>query len=92
LKPIRIIRKPSVSAIDTGLFDFLRCWDERDTLNRKLYDASAHSGGILKISQRGAQALPEHNSRVMANMKGALLFPFLAWVEGRGLRHLRKAG
>jgi hypothetical protein len=61
------------------------------SLSRRLYDPAAISGGIIKITKRECRALPEYNRRFIATRKGALLYPFLAWVEGCGLRHLRKA-
>jgi hypothetical protein len=72
---------------------FWRGWDERDvvSLSRRLYDPAAFSGGILKITKREYRALAVYNRRFIASRKGALLYPFLAWVEGNGLRPLRRA-
>ena len=74
-------------------WEFLRGWGERDiiSLSQRLYDPGAYSGGILKITKREYRALPELNRRVMANTSNAILYPFHAWVEGRGLRHSRRA-
>lgn len=73
--------------------EFLQGWDERDvtSLSEKLYDPTAYSGGVLKITKREYRALPELNRRVMATTPKAMLFPFHAWVEGRGLRRARRA-
>jgi hypothetical protein len=81
----RVLRQPR---------DAWRDWSEQDviSLNQRLYDPTAYSGGAIKITRREYRALPELNRRVMSNMKGALLYPFLAWVEGRGLYPLRKTG
>ena len=74
-------------------WEFLRGWGEQDiiSLSQRLYDPVAYSGGILKIAKREYRALPELNRRVMANTPNAMLYPFHAWVEGRGLRHSRRA-
>ena len=67
---------------------------ERDvvSLGQRLYDPAASSGGVLKLTARECRALPELNRRTTESMPKAILYPFVAWVEGRGLRPLRKAG
>jgi hypothetical protein len=68
-------------------------WGEQDiiSLSQRLYDPDAYSGGILKITKREYRALPELNRRVTATTPNAMLYPFNAWVEGRGLHHARRA-
>ena len=82
-----------VRASLAGMRVLTQGWDERDviSLSQRLYDPVAFSGGIIRITRRECRALPELNRRVMASTKGALLYPFLAWVEGRGLYPLRRA-
>ena len=72
---------------------FWRGWDERDivSLSRRLYEPAAFSGGIIKITKREYRALAVYNRRFITSRKGALLCPFLAWVDGYGLRPLRRA-
>jgi hypothetical protein len=74
--------------------NFWRGWNEQDLvrLGQRLDDPAAYSGGILKLTAREYRALPEFNRRVMANKPRAVFHPVLAWVEGRGLRLLRRAG
>jgi hypothetical protein len=71
-----------------------RGWNEQDLvrLGQSLSSPAAYSGGILKLSEREYRAWPEYNRRVIAATPGAVWHPVLAWVEGRGLRPLRRAG
>ena|ERR1700687_1508824 len=93
----RIIAERSFRTTARGLrrtaWEFLRGWGERDviSLSHRLYDPAAYSGGILKITKQEYHALPELNRRIMASTPNALLYPFYAWVEGRGLCHGRRA-
>ena len=93
----RVIAERDFRAIAPRLreiaWEFLRGWGERDiiSLSQRLYDPGAYSGGILKITKREYRALPELNRRVMASTPNALLYPFYAWVEGRGVRHAQRA-
>lgn len=71
-----------------------RGFDENDLgrLRNKLYDPAAFSGGILPMTRRELNALPEINEFVMESAQGrAMLYEFLANIEGKGLRFLRRA-
>ena len=74
--------------------NYWRGWNEQDLvrLSQRLDDPAAYSGGFLKLTEREYRALPEFNRRVMASTPRAVFHPVLAWVEGRGLRLLRRAG
>jgi hypothetical protein len=61
------------------------------SLSQRLYDPAASSGGVLKLTKRECRALVEFNRRVAEEIPDALLYPFMAWVEGSGLQPLRKA-
>jgi hypothetical protein len=73
--------------------DRWRAWDERDvvSLSQKLTDPAVRSGVILDLTRREYRALREFNRRVIASTPGAVFYPLLARVEGRGLRQLRRA-
>ena len=73
--------------------NYWRGWNEQDIvrLSQRLDDPAAYSGGILKVTEREYRALPEFNRRVIANKPRAVFHPVLAWIEGRGLRLLRRA-
>ncbi|MGA2288470.1 hypothetical protein [Bradyrhizobium sp.] len=89
----RIIQERDFFVLGRILGDWLRGWSEKDCgrLSQRLYDPAAYSGGILRITKREARALPELNRRALEGSDRAMLYPFLAWVEGRGLQWLMKA-
>jgi hypothetical protein len=71
-----------------------RGWDEQDvaSLSQKLVDPAVRSGVVLELTKREYRAVPEFNRRVFASIPGAVFYPLLAQVAGRGLRQLRRAG
>jgi hypothetical protein len=70
--------------------DFLRGWTEQDLLGlaARLDDSAVYRHGIIKITKAECRALRTLNRRDASHLRDPCPSPFLAWVDGYGLRQL----
>jgi hypothetical protein len=70
--------------------DYFRGWREEDLLGlaKRLDNYVAYNDGIIKLTRREYRALRTLNCREAARLGVVDPSPFLAWVEGSGLRRL----